>query len=100
MIIDLTLILTTTSSFSLQLNRTSATIQQFSINYIACNSGFFLDVRNTLIDLTGTNAYSMTSSSSKTINVAIPYKSKSNSSNSAITFNTIGLSMIRTSHTF
>lgn len=98
-IIDVTPLSTTTASQTLQLNFTSSTITLFSINYVACATTFFLDVRTSLQDLSGTTIYS-TSNSVRTRTLSLPMKSKSNSSNTISVYTTIGLSMMRTKNSF
>lgn len=87
------------SMVSLQFNRTSNSITQLRINYIACDSTFFLDIKITPLDLSLTDAFAI-SASQRTISIDLPYKTKSNSSNAQIIYNTVGLQMIRTSNTY
>lgn len=66
----------------------------------ATGSQIFLDVRVYYQDLTTTNIYSSSLANARWNLLSLPYKSKSNSSNSVIVYNTVGLSMMRTSNTF
>lgn len=79
----------------IQLNRTANSITQLSVNYIVCDSSFWLDVRQTLVDLSGTVAFMSASSLSRTVVAEIAYKTKSNSTNAQLTYNTIGVDMYR-----
>ncbi len=79
----------------IQLNRTANSITQLSVNYVVCDSSFWLDVRQTLVDLSGTTAFTSASSLSRTVTTQIAYKTKSNSSNAMLTYNTIGVDMYR-----
>lgn len=49
--IDVTITQKLTSSITIQLSRTVNSIQQLSLNYIVCDSSFFLDIRHTYVDL-------------------------------------------------
>lgn len=99
-IIDIT---STSSNFNsqvLQLNFTSSTVTLFSINYIACASSFFLDVRTFYSDLTSTTIFNAQLSTSQSVSLSLPMKYKSNSSNTVSVYTTIGLSMLRNLNTF
>ncbi len=100
MLIDITLTAKQSTYATIMITRTQNTVQQLSINYIVCQSTFFLDIRNTYFDLTSETVFTTTSTNSKTSLLIVPYKTKSNSSNAIVVYNTIGLHMIRTSRTF
>jgi hypothetical protein len=51
----------------IQLNRTSNSITQLAVNYFVCDSSFWLDMRQTLIDLSATIAYTSASSLSRSV---------------------------------
>lgn len=88
------------ASSLIQLNWTAGSIQQILLNYIVCDSSFWLDTRQTLVDLSAQTVFTSSISTRSTV-MQLPYKSKSNSSNAQVVYNTIGLDMIRTSsHTY
>lgn len=71
---------------------------QLSINYIVClpNSYFFLDVRTNYQNLANVSSiFTASTSGSRSTTLVLPYKNKSNSSNTQTVFTTIGLSMMR-----
>lgn len=97
---DLQIVQQLQASALIQLNRTAGTIQQISLNYIVCDSSFWLDVRQTLVDLSEQTVFT-SFTSTRTAVMQLPYKSKSNSSNAQVVYNTIGIDMIRqSSHTY
>jgi hypothetical protein len=99
-IIDVSPLSSSSYSQVLQLNFTSSTITLFSINYVVSSSNSFLDVGTYYKDLTGTNIYSSNLNSIRSTTINLPFKTKSNSSNSIAIYSTIGLSMMRASDTF
>ena len=84
----------------LQLNFTSGSISLFSINYLICASSFFLDIQTYYQDLFGTNLNVTNQASSRPMTVSLPMKGKSNSSNTAAVYTTVGISMMRAKNTF
>lgn len=99
-IIDVTILSSSTGYQILQLNFTSSTINILSINYIACVSGFFLDVRTAFLNTSALTVASSSLNTVRTTTLNVPYKSKSNSSNSVAVYTTIGMSMVRAKNTF
>ncbi len=95
-VFDIQIVQKVQTSALIQLNRTAGTIQQISLNYIVCDSSFWLDVRQTLVDLSSQTVFLSFTSTRSTV-MTLPYKSKSNSSNAQVVYNTIGLEMIRLS---
>jgi hypothetical protein len=100
MIIDTILTAKQATYATLMINRTQNTVYQMSINYIVCQSTFFLDIRNAYIDLSTDTVYTTFSASSKSTLLTLTYKAKSNPDNGIVVYNTIGIDMIRTSHTY
>jgi hypothetical protein len=94
-LLDLSTVQTLQTYAMIQMNRTANSITQLSVNYIVCDSSFWLDVRQTLVDLSGTVAFTSASSLSRTVVTEIAYKTKSNSTNAMLTYNTIGVDMYR-----
>jgi hypothetical protein len=89
------------SSQTLKLQFTPSTLTQLSLNYVACQTGYFLDVRPFLQDLTTFSTISTSGlNSERSVSLTVPYKYKSNSSNAVVTYSTVGLSMMRTANTF
>ena len=91
------------TSQTLLLSFTTGTITNLRVNYLVClpNGFFFMDVRHSYQDLSSDGTIftsGMASTRSKTL--SLTYKTKSNSSNSVVTYNTVGLSMMRQSNTF
>lgn len=99
-VFDIQIVQQLQASSLIQLNWTAGTIQQISLNYIVCDSSFWLDVRQTLVNLSSQTVY-LSYTSTRSVVMTLPYKSKSNSSNAQVVYNTIGMDMIRTSsHTY
>jgi hypothetical protein len=92
----------TTSSKTLQLNFTSGTVLNFRVNYLVSLSNFcFLDVQNSYQDLTALGTiFSSAIASTRTTTLTLPYKGKSNSSNTVMAYTTVGLSMMRQKNSF
>ena len=91
------------TSQTLLLSFTTGTVTNFRVNYLVClpNSFFFLDVQHSYQDLSSDPAiFTSGTTSSRQKTLTLPYKTKSNSSNSVVVYNTVGLSMMRQSHTF
>ncbi len=49
-----------------QVNRTAGSVTQLKVNYIVCDSSFWLDVRQVYVDLSALNVYTSASSLSRT----------------------------------
>ncbi len=64
---DVTIIQKTASSATIQLSRTVNAIQQLSLNYIVCDSTFFLDIRHTYVDLSTQIIFTSASSVSRSV---------------------------------
>lgn len=99
-IFDVTGTSTTQVTQTIQLNFSSNAISLFSINYLVCATSFFLDVRTFYQDLTGTNLNVTNLATSRSLTVNLPMRGKSNSSNTAAVYTTVGLSMMRAKNTF
>lgn len=85
---------------TIQLNFSSNAISLFSINYLVCATSFFLDVRTFHQDLTGTNLNVTNLATSRSFTCFLPMRGKSNSSNTASVYTTVGVSMMRAKNTF
>lgn len=99
-IIDVSIVQQLQSSSLIQANFTASTVQQLALNYIVSDSSLFLDVRTSYSDLTLLNVYTVGGPTRRSSSILLPYKTKSNTTNAVVTYNTIGLSMIRQSHLF
>lgn len=99
-IFDVTSTSSTQFMQTIQLNFTSNAISLFSINYLICATSFFLDVRTFHQDLTGTNLNVTNLATSRSLTVNLPMRGKSNSSNTASVYTTVGVSMMRAKNTF
>jgi len=100
LMIDLTLVQKLQTNCLIQMNRTANSISQLTINYIVCDSSLFLDIRQMYVDLSASTVFTSASTLSRTVIVELSYKSKSNSTNAVVIFNTIGLEMFRLSRFF
>lgn len=98
--LDVTIVQKLQSTAMLQLNRSQNSVTQISLNYVVCDSSFFLDIRHSFIDLSTTTLYTPVSILERTATVEIPYKTKSNSSNAQVIYNVIGIYMLRQSNLF
>lgn len=95
---DMILTSTNATSALVQVNRTDNMLQQMAVNYIACSSTFFLDIRYQYFDLSATQVYTL--SGPATTNIVVTYKLKSNSTNAVAVYSTAGISMVRQSNTY
>ena len=75
----------TTVSFT----RTTSVVTEATINFIAVEPTSFIDVYTKFFNLTGTNIYDI-GSGQRSTSITMSYRIKSNSTNAALVYNTIG----------
>ena len=87
--IDVVVSSTSKTQTTVSFTRTTSVVTEASINYIAVEPSSFMDVYTGLFNLTGTNIYDI-GSGQRSASITMAYRIKSNSTNAALVYNTIG----------